>query len=271
LQLQDEGLPQRWALGLEYDGSGYAGWQLQDGPRTIQGELEAALSAVADVPIRVIVAGRTDAGVHALCQVVHFDSPVSRPEIAWVRGCNRFLPTAVSVRWAKPVPADFHARFSATQRSYRYLILNRPERPALFADRVTWVAQALDHERMAEAAQLLLGTHDFSAFRAAGCQAKSPVRTLSRFAIERQADMLIATLEANAFLHHMVRNLMGTLLLVGRGERPVAWVEEVLTSRDRSRAGMTAPPDGLYFHSVVYPDRFPLPGCPSIFGQDAQF
>ncbi|MEL5850096.1 MAG: tRNA pseudouridine(38-40) synthase TruA, partial [Candidatus Igneacidithiobacillus chanchocoensis] len=237
----------------------------QPGRRTVQGELERALAAVGELAQPVTVAGSTDAGVHALCQVLHFDSPVSRPEIAWVRGCNRFLPMAVSVRWAKAVPTDFHARFSATQRSYRYLILNRAERPALLAGRVTWIPQALDHERMAEAAELLLGTHDFSAFRAAGCQAKSPVRTLSRFAIERQADMLVATLEANAFLHHMVRNLMGTLLLVGRGERPVAWVEEVLASRDRTRAGMTAPPGGLYFHSVAYPEKYQLPGCSGIF------
>ncbi|MEY2343092.1 tRNA pseudouridine(38-40) synthase TruA [Acidithiobacillus sp. IBUN Pt1247-S3] len=256
---------QRWALGVEYDGSGFAGWQLQDGPRTVQGVLEGALAAIAGHPIRVSVAGRTDAGVHALCQVLHFDSSVVRPEIAWVRGSNRFLPREIAVRWAKPVPQDFHARFSATGRSYRYLILNRQERPALAAGRVTWVPQPLDHRAMQEASSLLLGTHDFSAFRASACQAKSPVRSLRRLDLERRDDLLIATVEANAFLHHMVRNLIGTLLFVGRGERPPGWVAEVLASCDRRLAGATAPADGLYFHSVSYPQIYRIPSCSGIF------
>ncbi len=256
---------QRWALGVEYDGAHFCGWQLQDGPPTIQGALEDALAAVADRPIRLTVAGRTDAGVHALCQVAHFDTPVVRSALAWVRGTNRFLPRAISVQWARPVPADFHARFSATGRSYRYLIVNRAERPALAAGRATWIPQTLDERRMQDAAQLLLGTHDFSAFRAAACQAKSPVRTLRRLDIERRGDLLIAAVEANAFLHHMVRNLMGTLLFVGRGERSPEWVGEVLTSRDRRLAGTTAPPDGLYFYSVSYPSNYPIPSCSGMF------
>ena len=255
---------QRWALGIEYDGAGFSGWQLQDGPRTVQEELERALASVAGQPIRVSVAGRTDAGVHAVCQVVHFDSPVVRPEIAWVRGSNRFLPRDVSVLWARAVPQDFHARFSATGRSYRYLILNRRERPALAANRATWVPQLLDHLAMQGAANRLLGTHDFSAFRAAGCQAKNPVRSLRRLTIERRGDLLIATVEANAFLHHMVRNLMGTLLFVGRGERPADWVAEVLASRDRRLAGTTAPADGLYFLRAAYPDEYALPVCSDV-------
>lgn len=256
---------QRWALGIEYDGDGFSGWQLQDGPRTVQEELEWALASVVGQPVRVSVAGRTDAGVHAVCQVAHFDSPVIRPEIAWVRGSNRFLPRDVSVRWARAVPQDFHARFSATGRSYRYLILNRQVRPALGAKRVTWVPRTLDHLAMQEAANLLLGTHDFSAFRAAGCQAKNPVRSLRCLEIERRGDLLIATVEANAFLHHMVHNLMGTLLFVGRGERPADWVAEVLASRDRRLAGTTAPADGLYFLRAAYPDQYGLPDCGDAF------
>jgi len=250
---------QRWALGIEYNGEGFAGWQIQDGLPTIQGALEEALSAVAVAPIGVVVAGRTDSGVHALCQVVHFDAPVYRPALAWVRGGNRFLPEKVSIRWAKPVPPDFHARFSATGRQYRYLILNRRERPALDRGRVTWVPQHLDQEKMQQAAKLLLGTHDFSAFRAADCQAKSPIRTLRRLDIERSGEYLEIHCEANAFLHHMVRNLVGSLLLVGKGERSPTWIEQVLASKDRRAAGMTAPAEGLYFLHPQYPASYDLP------------
>lgn len=249
----------RVALGIEYDGRGYHGWQLQDGVETVQGRVEAALSRVADGPVRVICAGRTDTGVHAAGQVVHFDAPVERSERAWVFGANANLPKDVSVLWARPVPADFHARFSALRRRYRYVIFTRPVRPTWLQHRVSWEYRALDAERMAEGARHLIGEHDFSAYRALACQAKSPVRTLYRLDVRRQGPFVFLELEANAFLHHMVRNIAGVLMSIGAGEREPEWAREVLETRDRTLGGVTAPPWGLYFQAVSYPEAFEIP------------
>lgn len=247
----------RVALVLEYDGSAYAGWQAQkDGP-SIQACLEAALSGVADAAVTVTCAGRTDAGVHALAQVAHFDAPVPRPPRAWVLGANSRLPADIAVRWAGPVDAGFHARFSARARSYAYLILNRRQRPALLHDRVWWTPRPLDARRMDQAARALTGEHDFTSFRAAECQARSPVRELRQITVRRFGDLLRVDVTANAFLHHMVRNLVGTLAVVGRGEAGPDWVAEVLAARDRRRAGMTAPACGLYLRDVDYGGRLP--------------
>lgn len=242
----------RIALGLEYDGSGFCGWQSQAGGGSVQDALESALSVVADAPTRAVCAGRTDAGVHALSQVVHFDTAAVRPDTAWVRGVNAHLPAAVAVRWARPVAADFHARFSALGRRYRYLLLNRGERPGLMAARVGWFHRPLDADAMAAAAGLLLGEHDFSAFRAAECQAKSPVKTLRRAEVKRHGDLLVLDFEASAFLHHMVRNLVGALVYVGKGAHPPMWVGELLDGRDRARAAPTFEASGLYFAGVNY-------------------
>jgi len=242
----------RIALGLEYDGSTYCGWQSQAGGGSVQDALESALSVVADGPTRVVCAGRTDAGVHALAQVVHFDTEAARPDTAWVRGVNAHLPSSIAIRWAQPVAAEFHARFSARGRRYRYLLLNRGERPGLMAGRVGWYHRPLGAEAMAQAAGLLLGEHDFSAFRAAECQAKSPVKTLRRAEVRRHGDLLVFDFEANAFLHHMVRNLVGALVYVGKGAHPPAWLGELLAGRDRARAAPTFEASGLYFAGVDY-------------------
>ncbi len=253
----------RVAVVLEYDGSAFAGWQLQEPEvRTVQACVEAALSRIADHPVRVTCAGRTDAGVHATYQVVHFDTPAHRPPHAWVLGANSHLPPEVAVRWAGVVPEDFHARFSAQARTYRYLILNRPVRPTFLARRVTWTHRPLDEARMAEAARDLVGEHDFSAYRALGCQAKSPVRTVHRLEVLRQGELVILEVEANAFLHHMVRNMAGVLMEIGAGRRPAGWAREVLEGRDRTLGGVTAPPDGLYLVGVRYPERYGLPALP---------
>ncbi|MHB8980423.1 MAG: tRNA pseudouridine(38-40) synthase TruA [Acidithiobacillus ferrooxidans] len=249
----------RWALGLEYDGNGFCGWQRQLDQDSVQGVVEAALSRVAQCPISVVVAGRTDTGVHALCQVVHFDSPVVRRPEAWVRGANTALPAGVALRWARVVPDSFHARFSATARRYRYVILNRREKSALWRNHTAWIYSPLDVEAMQAAAQTLLGTHDFSAFRASACQAKSPVRNLCQLRVVRRGDLIAVDAEANGFLHHMVRNLVGVLIAIGKADRPVDWAAEVLASRDRCRAGVTAPPGGLYFVAPRYPAEFGLP------------
>jgi tRNA pseudouridine38-40 synthase len=242
----------RIALGLEYEGSGFRGWQSQAGGGTVQDAVEAALSIVADAPTRVACAGRTDAGVHALAQVVHFDTTAARPTTAWVRGVNAHLPASVAVRWAQPVADEFHARFSARGRRYRYLLLNRPERPGLMARRVGWFHRPLDAQAMAEAAALLLGEHDFSAFRAVECQAKSPVKILRRADVARQGDLLVFDFEASAFLQHMVRNLVGALVYVGKGAHPPVWLGELLAGRDRARAAPTFEACGLYFAGVDY-------------------
>jgi tRNA pseudouridine38-40 synthase len=242
----------RIALTLEYDGSGFCGWQSQAGGGAVQDALESALSLVADAPIRVACAGRTDAGVHAIGQVVHFDTAALRPDTAWVRGVNSHLPASVAVRWAQSVPDDFHARFSATGRRYRYVLLNRGERPGLMAKRVGWFHRPLDADAMRAAAGLLLGEHDFSAFRAVECQAKSPVKTLRRADVTRHGDLLVFDFEASAFLHHMVRNIVGALVYIGKGAHPPEWVGELLAGRDRARAAPTFEACGLYFAGVDY-------------------
>ena len=250
----------RVALGVEYDGAAFRGWQRQEaGVRTIQACLERALSRVADHAVATVCAGRTDTGVHALGQVVHFDTQAQRTPRAWVLGCNANLPADISVLWACPVADTFHARFAALSRRYRYIILNRSFRSALHRQRAVWRCQHLDATRMAEAGALLVGEHDFSSFRALGCQAKSPVRTIYTLSVQQQGDLLVIEVEANAFLHHMVRNIAGVLLAVGSGERSVHWVQEVLAARNRAVGGVTAPAEGLYLVAVRYAEEFGLP------------
>lgn len=253
----------RIAVGVEYDGSAFAGWQSQRSLRTAQQLLEAALGAVAAEAVSVVGAGRTDAGVHARGQVAHFDTQAERTPRGWMLGANSELPSDLAVAWAVPVPGHFHARYSAEARTYRYLILNRSARSALAAKRAAWVARALDAERMAQAAALLLGEHDFSAFRAAECQAKSPVRRLERLAVARRGDWILIEAVANAFLHHMVRNIAGLLIAIGKGDQPPVWARTVLEGRDRTRSAATAPADGLYLWEVRYPSAFGLPAPPA--------
>jgi tRNA pseudouridine38-40 synthase len=250
----------RIAVGVEYDGSKFSGWQYQQQDvRTVQGEVEKALSTVANHPIHVVCAGRTDAGVHATGQVIHFDTEVQRDERAWVFGANANLPKDVAVLWAKPVSDEFHARFSAQRRAYRYVIFTRHVRPTFLAYRVSWHHRELDVERMAEAGKALLGEHDFSSYRAVACQAKSPVRTLYKLEVSCQGPFIFIDLEANGFLHHMVRNIAGVLMTIGSGERPINWSREVLEARDRTLGGVTAQPFGLYLTKVGYPAEFALP------------
>jgi tRNA pseudouridine38-40 synthase len=249
----------RIAVGLEYHGGTYAGWQLQGDLRTLQGVLESAIGRVAAEPVRLACAGRTDAGVHAVGQVAHFDTAAIRTPRAWALGANTHLPADVSVSWAQEVPERFHARHSAQSRTYCYLIANRPARSALAAGRAVIIHAPLDAQRMREAAGLLVGEHDFSAFRAAECQARTPVRRLEALSVERRGDWLLIRATANAFLHHMVRNIAGLLIAVGQGKAAPAWAREVLESRDRAQGAATAPPDGLYLWSVRYPREFELP------------
>ncbi len=248
----------RIALRLEYDGAGFAGWQRQPGQRTVQQAVEAALSRVADHPVEVTCAGRTDAGVHASGQVIHLDTTAARDDRAWLLGGNSHLPADVSVGAARRVADDFHARFSAVRRSYLYRIVNRTTRPALARGVAWWVHRPLDAARMAAAAATLIGEHDFSSFRAAECQALNAVRTLYRLDVNRVEDEVWLLVEANAFLHHMVRNLAGMLVAIGSGARPPAWAAEVLAARDRRVAAVTAPPQGLCLRSVTYPVRYGL-------------
>ena len=250
----------RIALGLEYEGSTFCGWQSQAGGGSVQDALESALSAIADISVRVVCAGRTDAGVHAIEQVVHFDAPVERPLTAWVRGVNAHLPPAIAVRWAQPMPDDFHARFSAQGRRYRYVLLNRAERPGLMARRVGWFHLPLDLSAMQSASAFLLGTHDFSAFRSVECQAKSPVKTLRKASITRQGDLVVFDFEADGFLHHMVRNLIGTLVYIGKGAHPPDWLGELLAAKNRALAAPTSAACGLYFAGVDYDARWQLKG-----------
>lgn len=251
----------RIAVGVEYDGRQFSGWQTQRGERTVQQTVESALSCVANEPVELICAGRTDAGVHATYQVVHFDTSAERWPRGWVLGANSNLPADASVIWAKQVSDDFHARFSARARAYQYLICCRQSRPGLWHGKTAWEHQPLNVERMSEASQYLVGEHDFSAFRASGCQARSPVRTISDLSIESRAGQIVLSVTANAFLQHMVRNLVGVLLKIGRGERPPFWAREVLKSRDRSSGGITATPDGLYLVDVRYEEKFDLPAA----------
>jgi len=249
----------RIALGIEYDGTGFFGWQrLTHGP-SLQAEVESALSFVADHPVEVTCAGRTDAGVHARCQVVHFDTHAERDPRAWVLGATTRLPHAVAVLWARAMPDDFHARFSARARRYRYVILNRAIRPALDARFMSWERLPLDADAMHAAAQALVGEHDFSAFRAIACQATHARRAVHALAVRRVGDHVIVEIEANAFLHHMVRNIVGSLLEVGRGERSREWIAQLLQGRDRALAGATAPPQGLTFLGPRYPAQWGLP------------
>jgi len=256
----------RLALGVEYNGASFSGWQSQIGVATVQDAVQHALSYVADEPIHVVAAGRTDAGVHALCQVIHFDTTRDRRPDAFVRGANSHLSRDVSVLWARCVADDFHARFSALGRTYRYVILNRRVRPGLWASRVSFDYRPLDIGCMQEAALALLGRHDFTSFRASQCQAKSPVRTLRRLSIERSGPFVIMTVEADAFLHHMVRNIAGVLTAIGAGVRPTSWALQVLEARDRGLGGLTATPDGLYFQAVRYPDHYGLPAPDDVAG-----
>ena len=249
----------RIAVGVEYDGSAYAGWQMQGSVPSVQAAAEQALSRIAAAPVALVCAGRTDAGVHASGQVAHFDTQAVRSARSWVLGANSELPLDISLTFARAVPDHFHARFSAEARTYRYLILNRSTRSALYARRATWVHRPLDAAAMQEAALCLVGEHDFSAFRAAECQAKSPIRRMERLAVERRGDWVVIEATANAFLHHMVRNIAGLLLSVGRGDAPPARARELLAGRDRRQGAATAPAAGLYFAAVRYPAAFGLP------------
>ncbi len=242
----------RLALGVTYRGAAYHGWQSQADGNTVQDHLEQALSAFADAPVKTVCAGRTDSGVHGLNQVVHIDAPVAREPFSWVRGTNRFLPADIALQWCRPVAPSFHARNSARGRRYAYLLLESPVRPALESGDVGWTFRALDSAAMREAAECLIGEHDFSSFRSAECQAASPVKRLNRVAIERRGSYWRFNFDGVAFLHHMVRNLMGCLVAVGHGARSPGWLAEVLAARDRAMAAPTFAPDGLYFLGPYY-------------------
>lgn len=255
----------RYALGVEYDGTGFRGWQRLSshglpGAPTVQAALEDALSAVAADPVEVICAGRTDSGVHAQCQVVHFDSDAGRDPRGWTLGTTVNLPPAVCVRWCVPVAQDFHARFSARARRYRYRLVNRAVRPALGRQWLGWERLPLDAEAMHRAAQALRGEHDFNAFRTVHCQAPNARRDLQSISVRRDGEEVVVEVQANAFLHHMVRNIVGSLLMVGRGERPEGWLAELLQGQDRKVAGPTAPSQGLVFLGPLYPAHWGLPG-----------
>lgn len=250
----------RIAMGIEYHGRHYHGWQIQRGNlRTVQHVVEQALSQVANHPVRVICAGRTDTGVHALGQVIHFDTQAERAPHNWVLGTNANLPEDANVCWAQPVNDTFHARFSALGRHYRYLILNRAVRSSLWAGRTTWIHRPLRADLMHQAAQALVGEHDFSSYRAQGCQAKSPIRTLYHISVQPQGEYLQLQVHANGFLHHMVRNIVGVLIAIGQGDQPVTWAADLLARQDRTQGGITAKPDGLYFAQVDYPEKYHLP------------
>jgi tRNA pseudouridine38-40 synthase len=251
----------RITLGVEYDGSTFHGWQSQADGLGVQDALSRALAAIAGAPVTTVAAGRTDSGVHATMQVVHFDTDASRPESAWVRGVNSSLPPSIGVRWALAVDDAFHARFSASGRHYAYLLLNAPVRPALLQSRVGWYHRPLALAAMCEAGEALLGTHDFSAFRAAECQAKSPVKTLDRLTITREADIVRIELHADAFLHHMVRNIVGALVRIGSGSEQARWMQTLLASRDRAQGAPTFDASGLYFTGADYASRWNLPPC----------
>lgn len=249
----------KFAACIEYDGTPFYGWQRLSHAPTVQDHVEKALSKVADEPVSVVCAGRTDTGVHALGQIIHFETTAERPERGWLFGSNVNLPDGVAMRWIRPVPEHFHARFSATARRYRYVILNRLARPALLQNRVCWQYGNLDETAMHQAAQALIGEQDFSSFRAAGCQARHACREITSLQVSREGEFVYIDIVANAFLHHMVRNIAGSLLRVGLGERPVSWITALLALRDRTQAGATAPASGLYFVHVNYPDEFSLP------------
>jgi tRNA pseudouridine38-40 synthase len=246
----------RIVLGIEYDGSGFCGWQWQTHQRSVQQVLEQALSKVANHPVTVQCAGRTDTGVHALEQVVHFEAKIERELHAWVRGGNSNLPDDVRITWVQQAIGDFHARYSAIARFYRYVILNRPIKSALLRNQVTWRPGLLDADKMHQAAQHLIGKHDFSTFRAQGCQSKSPCREIYFIDVYRDGDKVIMDISANAFLHHMVRNIAGVLMDIGTGKQSVSWTKELLEVKCRKLGGVTAPPDGLYLGAVYYPGQY---------------
>lgn len=249
----------RLALGISYNGQAYEGWQSQPSGRTVQDRLEDALSQFAAIPVSTVCAGRTDAGVHGLMQVVHFDTPLEREQFSWVRGTNRFLPPDIAVQWAKPVPDSFHSRACAISRRYAYVVLESPVRPSIDAGRAGWVFRPLDDEAMREAAAMLLGQHDFTSFRASACQAKTPVKTIKRVEITRRGAYWRFEFEADAFLHHMIRNIMGCLLAIGQGHQKPSWMAQVLEARSRDAAAPTFSPDGLYFIGPVYGPEWNLP------------
>lgn len=255
----------RYAIGIEYDGSKFLGWQIQRQEPTVQGCMERALSRVADHEARVTCSGRTDTGVHALCQVAHFDTTAERPERSWILGLNSNLPEGISVLWIRPVDDSFHARFSAFSRSYRYRIINRWVRPALDADRLSWCRLPLDADNMQAASRALLGEHDFTSFRARACQARHAVREIQQISVKRTADVVSLDVTANGFLYHMVRNIAGCLIRVGAGEEEVSWVAKVLESKDRTIAAPTAAPEGLYFLGARYPSSYGLPEAIAAF------
>ncbi len=247
---------------VEYDGSKFCGWQIQQGQPTVQAAVETALSSVADHPVRVHCAGRTDTGVHACGQIIHFETDSRRSDWSWMMGANSKLLNGAGVLWVREVESSFHARFSAIGRRYRYVLLNRRTHPSYLAQRVGWHPRDLDVSRMQAAAALLLGTHDFSAFRSAHCSSKVPIKTVTTLNVERQGEWIWVDVQANGFLHHMVRNFVGVLLMIGNGDREIVWAQEVLECKDRRQAGITAPPDGLYFVSAKYPDKYQLPKSP---------
>ncbi len=248
----------RIALGIEYDGAGFCGWQSQSAACGVQDVLEAAIASIAEEPIRVHAAGRTDTGVHALMQVVHFDTEVKRPDTAWVRGVNAFLPPTVRVLWSKRVNVDFHARFSAQRRSYEYLLVNASVAPAILATKAGWYHLPLDISMMQQGAQYLLGEHDFSAFRASECQAKSPVRTMSEASVTQNEDKFLFKFSANAFLQHQVRNMIGALIYIGNGKHPPDYIDALLAQHDRTLAPPTFSPNGLYLTGVDYEPKWQL-------------
>jgi tRNA pseudouridine38-40 synthase len=249
----------RLALGISYDGRAYQGWQSQPSGRTVQDQLEHALAQFAAQAVSTVCAGRTDAGVHGIMQVVHFDTPVQREEFSWVRGTNRFLPPDIAVQWARAVSDRFHSRASAIGRRYSYVLLESPVRPSLEAGRAGWVFRPLDEGAMRQAAAMLLGRHDFTSFRAAECQARSPVKTLRQADVSRRGAYWRFDFEADAFLHHMIRNIMGCLVAIGQGSHPAAWMSDVLAACSRDAAAPTFAPDGLYFVGPVYPPEWRLP------------
>ncbi|WP_050757996.1 tRNA pseudouridine(38-40) synthase TruA [Bermanella marisrubri] len=270
-QQEEQSITRRFVAGVEYNGALFKGWQKQKhyaGP-SVQEALEKAISRVANHTVDVVCAGRTDAGVHASAQVIHFDTSAVRDERAWKLGINTNLPDGVCVNWIMPAPQDFHARFSAVARRYRYFIMNKQVKPGLMHDGVSWWRRPLDAEKMHEAAQYLLGEHDFTSFRAKDCQARHAVRTMKYISVKRLNDWVIVEVCANAFLYHMVRNIVGVLLPIGEGKKPVEWCEQVLAAQDRRQAGVTAPGEGLYFVNVEYPEypHLPIDGTGPAFYQ----
>lgn len=250
---------QRWALGLEYRGTAFCGWQRQVAQPSVQQALERALSQIAQTEVSVIAAGRTDTGVHASLQVVHFDATVEREPTAWVRGGNQFLPDDVAVRWALPVDEQFHARFAARSRRYVYLLTSAPQRPGLHSGHIGWTHWPLDVARIEAALPALWGTHDFTSFRAAECQAKSPVKTIHSAVVQQRGSVLRFDFHADAFLHHMIRNIVGALVYIGSGRQPSSWLRELIAARDRKLAAPTFAPDGLYLAGIEYDREYQLP------------